>query len=442
MNDFGPKRPMSESAETAPTDTAKAKRGRPKKKPDYDRENVRKKACTRLTCSRICDILESWETVALAALIIANLYTVSSRQQSKDRLRCEEEYNGLKYMKNIDKRKLIITLCTIVAIVAVGLGIFKMLQLVKEVEQVKDYNTESLRWAIIGAIGSWTGSVFGAIALVVSLVALWLPQRVKIAVGVSTGFILSQIPGIEKIDAYIITVKNTGIDRINNEYMPRLNLEIGRYINYSKLESMLSTQTLFFCNASRFDDEYEGEIPLEFFDGWAQQSEENYRRLNELKSHVYVPYVTCWTPYKTGNTKMWNEYASDNGVCIVSTVRQIFMLSRINGARMYKVHYLDENEQIGNMDVPFYIPHDDERARFGLPSSARVFHAIKKHDFKEENEIRSIIYKNSQEAGLQIPFNFKGFVSRVVLNPKSNDQQKEAIIELLNRYSYTTIVEE
>ena len=100
MNDFGPKLPMSESAENAPTDIEKAKRGRPKKKPDYDRENVRKKACTRLTCSRICDILESWETVALAALIIANLYTVSSRQQSKDRLRCEEEYNGLKYMKN------------------------------------------------------------------------------------------------------------------------------------------------------------------------------------------------------------------------------------------------------------------------------------------------------------------------------------------------------
>lgn len=61
---------------------------------------------------------------------------------------------------------------------------------------------------------------------------------------------------------------------------------------------------------------------------------EDIIRIHELKSHVYVPYVTCWTPYKTGNTKMWNEYASDNGVCIVSTVRQIFMLSRINGARI------------------------------------------------------------------------------------------------------------
>ena len=37
MNDFGPKRPMPEDA-TVSTDIVKAKRGRPKKKPDYDRE--------------------------------------------------------------------------------------------------------------------------------------------------------------------------------------------------------------------------------------------------------------------------------------------------------------------------------------------------------------------------------------------------------------------
>ena len=88
MNDFGPKRPMSESAETAPTDTAKAKRGRPKKKPDYDRENVRKKACTRLTCSLICDILGA--VAPYAALIITHIFVVSSRQRSYGRLRCEE----------------------------------------------------------------------------------------------------------------------------------------------------------------------------------------------------------------------------------------------------------------------------------------------------------------------------------------------------------------
>lgn len=38
MNDFGPKRPMSEDAPCASEGTEKAKRGRPKKKSDYDRE--------------------------------------------------------------------------------------------------------------------------------------------------------------------------------------------------------------------------------------------------------------------------------------------------------------------------------------------------------------------------------------------------------------------
>lgn len=38
MNNFGPKRPMSEDAPCVPEGIEKAKRGRPKKKPDYDRE--------------------------------------------------------------------------------------------------------------------------------------------------------------------------------------------------------------------------------------------------------------------------------------------------------------------------------------------------------------------------------------------------------------------
>ena len=84
-----------------------------------------------------------------------------------------------------------------------------------------DFNVESLRWTIIGAIGSWIGSIFGAIALVVSLLALWLPQRVKIKVSISTGIMLTQLSGIDNIDAYIITVKNVGMNpiTINNVYL-------------------------------------------------------------------------------------------------------------------------------------------------------------------------------------------------------------------------------
>ena len=46
------------------------------------------------------------------------------------------------------------------------------------------------------------------------------------------------------------------------------------------------------------------EIPSSFFEGWSKESEENYRQFNILKNKVYVPYVSCWTPYQPGNKKM------------------------------------------------------------------------------------------------------------------------------------------
>lgn len=63
----------------------------------------------------------------------------------------------------------------------------------ENVKVVTNYNEESLYWAIIGAAGSWAGSVFGAIALVVSIFAFWDPKRVKIAASISTGIMLSII---------------------------------------------------------------------------------------------------------------------------------------------------------------------------------------------------------------------------------------------------------
>ena len=69
-----------------------------------------------------------------------------------------------------------------------------------------DLAQESLRWTIIGAIGSWAGSAFGALALIISLLAFWLPQRVKVKVSISWGLMIGR-----EYESYIINVKNTGM---------------------------------------------------------------------------------------------------------------------------------------------------------------------------------------------------------------------------------------
>ena len=121
----------------------------------------------------------------------------------------------------MNRGKLGLALCTVLIIAAIGTCINGTLQLLLSVGAETNFNAESLRWTMIGAIGSWAGSVFGAIALIISLLALWLPQRVKIKVSMSTGCLLSQMPGADKTDAYIITVKNVGMKSItvNNVYL-------------------------------------------------------------------------------------------------------------------------------------------------------------------------------------------------------------------------------
>lgn len=117
-------------------------------------------------------------------------------------------------MKSMNRKRIVIIICTALFIGALSFCVWIASQALLSVGPETDFSVESLRWTMIGAIGSWAGSLFGAIALVVSLFALWLPQRVKIKVSVSTGFMLSQIPGIDKVDAYMITVKNGGIKPI------------------------------------------------------------------------------------------------------------------------------------------------------------------------------------------------------------------------------------
>ena len=66
---------------------------------------------------------------------------------------------------------------------------------------------DTLQWTKIGAMGSWAGSVFGAIALIVALIALFRPQMIKMKVEITSALAVIG----DGIQLYSITVKNTGI---------------------------------------------------------------------------------------------------------------------------------------------------------------------------------------------------------------------------------------
>lgn len=146
------------------------------------------------------------------------------------------------------KRRLLIIISLIVSAAIICGLIYRMTVILKGVNTVVDFEAESLRWSIIGAIGSWAGSIFGAMALIISILAFLLPQKVRIKVETSTGFMLSQVPGVDRIDAYIVTVSNVGIKpvSITNLYLHfgKIKKENGDiFIGALNIDSLLQAYT-------------------------------------------------------------------------------------------------------------------------------------------------------------------------------------------------------
>lgn len=196
------------------------------------------------------------------------------------------------------KKRLLIGLCIILFVIVIGLCTWRTAKVIWTTED------ESLRWTKISALGSWAGSFFAAVALIVSLLAFWLPQKVKLRVDFNSGMMLPQIPSEDRIDAYIITVKNIGMRpvTINNVY---LNFG-GRYkddifVGMLNQDSLLQAYTPSFPKRLDQGESFDYYLHKDKLDAGLTHYEKNtayntplYIRVNEVtRGNLY--YKTIWT---------------------------------------------------------------------------------------------------------------------------------------------------
>ncbi len=119
------------------------------------------------------------------------------------------------------KSKVIVAICVIVVGGLLAIGIWRLCDIILMSEFRGNRDMIGLRWAILGAMGSWAGSIFGAVALMISILAFWQPQRIIIEVSISTAIMLTQCTDADSLSSYDITVKNVGLRPItvSNVYL-------------------------------------------------------------------------------------------------------------------------------------------------------------------------------------------------------------------------------
>ena len=163
---------------------------------------------------------------------------------------------------------------------------------------------EVLLWTKIGAIGTLVGSAFSFIAIIISIVAFFYPRKIKIDASIATSFMLSQVPGVERIDTYTIKVRNLSAKAItvNNVY-----LNFGGKKNGIVFLGMLNEGSLLQVHTVRFPKRLE---PGESFDYYLLQKKldkalaEIAKEPDESKLYIVVDEVTKGSKYISTRWKL------------------------------------------------------------------------------------------------------------------------------------------
>lgn len=196
---------------------------------------------------------------------------------------------------------------------------------------------------------------------------------------------------------------------------------IWKYVDFTKLVSLLSRSELFFCRADKQGDQYEGSYPKANYKGKTLNDAflKVQRRVERMKKHIFI---NSWNINEHESAAMWKMYLKSNeGIAVTSTFERLK-----NSLQKAK-----ENVYIGNVRY-----HDYELLPISTHSLFLPFiHKLKSYEF--ENELRAIHYlksKTTVENGMYIKIDFKLLIEKIYVAPNAENWFKELVVQVVKDY--------
>ena len=231
--------------------------------------------------------------------------------------------------------------------------------------------------------------------------------------------------------------------------VPEPTATLWRYMDFTKYANLLSTKTLYFPSAARFDDEFEGAKGLaerkhkwdahylDFFrrairsapkaEG-AEITEEtieaNAQKLlrdietggNQDRERTFI---SCWHESQYESEAMWRLYSTSmsHAVAIQSTVAAAYAaLGKNPNIAIGRVEYVDFESYFADINGAFW---------------------RKRKSFEHEREVRLLISDRRQSApGIAIPCEISTLVQTVVVSPKAPDWLLPLIEDLTAKFGF------
>jgi hypothetical protein len=230
----------------------------------------------------------------------------------------------------------------------------------------------------------------------------------------------------------------------NNE-----DIKVWRYMDFTKLVSLIDSRRLYFSRADKLGDPFEGSWPRmnvlarqRIPDEIPEQARANFAKVMTNMSQINKNWprynaINCWHINEHESAAMWKLYLkSDEGIAIQSTYKKL-KRSLIDAEQIFLgvVKYIDyEKEWItdGNMLSPF---------------------VHKRKSYEHEQEVRALVIKwptgeqgfefdnETIVDGLRIKADIETLIERIYVAPSTPNWFSELVKAVVNRYGYEFKVE-
>ena len=220
------------------------------------------------------------------------------------------------------------------------------------------------------------------------------------------------------------------------------NVKIWRYIDFTKLVSLIDSRRLFFTRLDKFDDPFEGSytkinVGARLFvpAGVPDEARESYVRMRAgmsefNKNWPKFNFASCWHMNEHESAAMWKLYLkSDEGIAIQSTY-----------ARLKRSLLGEDNVHLG---IIKYIDYDadfiDETNGYNVLMS-------KRKSFEHEREVRALLTRfpvgdlgfkqPPEEHGVAMRVDVENLIEKIYIAPSTPDWFANLVQSIIKRYGY------
>lgn len=227
------------------------------------------------------------------------------------------------------------------------------------------------------------------------------------------------------------------IFEVNKKFIVKDETVLFKYMDFTKFMYIMEKKKLFFCNANKFEDKYEGSLVEGFYHNWSESQMIIHKELNKMFGNMNKSYISCWNKGHNESYALWKIYSNPySGVAIKTTVGNLKEALKNSQIKIYNVNYINSFKDINEkVELPVHLDFN-EIDDINLINAKYVKEVYKLKAYNYEEEVRAIYIDSSDEVGKYFDIDLEKLLNEIYISPYAPDWFEDLVRTVIQNSHY------